>query len=546
MSDDGGILEKERRDALIYGFSGEIRSQNFELSHREYATIRSAIKSGNGILSADMYCGNVTTAEYAYFFEYFTDGSVEITSRASVEDQNIHTGIYEEAKNEYAKEIQQRRNRRNQNASEAYDSGRDGFRNNNNDFHTSEYRHKENTHDSVSGRESERFDGRDRTGSDSDREGGGLEPSHNQARQRFSIQEIRGKKGDYGEGVLLDTDLFDGIHPRNRGKKLREFVYNNLAGSELTMYDEDGNPETVYIASEKDRVQKLGAKNNHRVIDKLARNGGDNIRSLATVHLSEALLASQNETSTDEHSHQWMDENGWRYRTVYLQDMSGNIYIATLNIADGKNGRILYDINNIRKLDNSKREATGGVVPSAVSGGARSTSHSFSLRESIQQKSPNVKQKFSVEEETAEMDETVSRIAQEDPIRKEARAEADPAAAEKKRQKAEAKSISRHWLVFPVGVGPMLVIKNDFSLLGFLTSGSDAAPDPGIYCRIENKEITVTDSATTYRRDFCGEFCLTYRKVPQGYDIVYKQFAETLQNDHVHCDFCWGKIGTYA
>lgn len=240
-----------------------------------------------------------------------------------------------------------------------------------------------------------------------------------------------------------------------------------------------------------------------------------------------------------------MDENGWRYRTVYLQDMSGNIYIATLNIADGKNGRILYDINNIRKLDNSKREAGVGVVPSAVSGGARTKAPSFSSRESIQQKSPNVKQKFSVEEETAEMDETVSRIAQEDPIRKEARAEADPAAAEKKRQKAEAKSIRRHWLVFPLGVGPMLVIKNDFSLLGFLTSGSDAAPDPGIYCRIKNKEITVTDSATTYRRDFCGEFCLTYRKVPQGYDIVYKQFAETPQNDHVHCEFCWGKIGTY-
>lgn len=55
----------------------------------------------------------------------------------------------------------------------------------------------------------------------------------------------------------------------------------------------------------------------------------------------------------------------------------------------------------------------------------------------------NVKQKFSVEEETAEMDEAASRIAQQDPILEETRTEVDPAAAEKKRQKAEAKSISQ-------------------------------------------------------------------------------------------------------
>lgn len=545
MSDDGDILEKERRDALIYGFSGEIHTGKFKLSRKEYVMLRSAIKSGNGILSAEMYYGSVYADKHFYLFEFNENGSITIRLKESAEVRNIHEDIWEERQNERSGLLHGKARTGNQNTDSLADRGRYGEGNGNNDISNDEHIRKASAIDRFSGAESERFDGRDRTRSDSDRESGGLEPSHNQAKQRFSIQEIRGEKGDYGEGVLLDTDLFDGIHPRNRGKKLREFVYNNLAGSELTMYDEDGNPETVYIAKKQERVRKDGANNDHKVIDKLARYRGDNIRSLATVHLSEALLASQNETSTDEHSHQWMDENGWRYRTVYLQDMSGNIYIATLNIADGKNGRILYDINNIRKLDNSKREAGVGVVPSAVSGGARTKAPSFSSRESIQQKSPNVKQKFSVEEETAEMDETVSRIAQEDPIRKEARAEADPAAAEKKRQKAEAKSIRRHWLVFPLGVGPMLVIKNDFSLLGFLTSGSDAAPDPGIYCRIKNKEITVTDSATTYRRDFCGEFCLTYRKVPQGYDIVYKQFAETPQNDHVHCEFCWGKIGTY-
>lgn len=124
-------------------------------------------------------------------------------------------------------------------------------------------------------------------------------------------------------------------------------------------------------------MTKDGAQRNHKVIDKLARYKGDNLRALATVHLSEALLTSQNETTTDEHNHQWMDEKGWTLRAVYLQDKAGNIYSAVLNIANGKERKILYDINLIQKID-EKRGTAGGAVPSAVSGGARSTSHSSS------------------------------------------------------------------------------------------------------------------------------------------------------------------------
>lgn len=143
-------------------------------------------------------------------------------------------------------------------------------------------------------------------------------------------------------------------------------MYKNLADTQLTMYDNAGRPETVKLAKMNDRVKKDGANNSHKVIEKLARYKGDNVRALATVHLLEALLASGNETSTDEHSHQWMDENGWTYRTVYLQDRVGNIYAATLKIANGKNRRILYDISNIRKIDTKK--AADGVVSSTKTG----------------------------------------------------------------------------------------------------------------------------------------------------------------------------------
>lgn len=429
---DGDILEKERKDALIYGFSGEIRTQGVKLSQRECTMLRSAVKSGNGLLSVEMYYGTAYAENYQYLFAFEENGGITVIAKQRFEAYNIHEHTYKEEHNEYSRLLHRGTGKRNSSIAQTTDQSRHGGKNSNYDVSNGGRNRETSGVDQFSGTESERFAGRNRTGSDSDREGGGLEFSHSQAKQGFGIQEIQGEKGDYGEGVLLDTDLFDGIHPRNWGKKLREFVYNNLAGSELTMYDENGNPEAVFIANEKDRVQKLSVKNNHRVIDKLARNSGDNIRSLATVHLSEALLTSKNETSTDEHSHQWMDENGWRYRTVYLQDMSGNIFTATLNIANGRNGGILYDINNIRKVDNAKRETTGGVVPSAVSGGARSTSHSFSSDSSIQQGQKNVKQNFSLDEDIAELDEAYSRrMAEADEAQETAKDDSDTAAEKK-------------------------------------------------------------------------------------------------------------------
>lgn len=177
----------------------------------------------------------------------------------------------------------------------------------------------------------------------------------------FSIERIIGNNGDYGMGVYLDTKLFDNVKPRDWGKVLGKFVYEKLAGTELTMYDQDGNAETVHLARVNDRVKKDGANNSHKVIDKLARYKGDNVKALATVHLSELLETSGNEQKNPSHNHQWLDENGWIYCTSYLMDQSGAIYEATLNIADGRNGKILYEINKIKRVD-------AGVVPSTVAG----------------------------------------------------------------------------------------------------------------------------------------------------------------------------------
>lgn len=209
-------------------------------------------------------------------------------------------------------------------------------------------------------------------------EGDPLSKRQSESGAQYSITPIKGTRGSYGNGVLLDTNVFDGVHPHDWGKVLGKYVYENLAGTDMTIYDTMGNPETVHIAKTNDRVRKDGAKNSHKVIDEMARYRGNNTVALATVHLSELLETSGNETTTDDKSHQWLDENGWRLRTAYAVDRQGKIYQMTLNIADGRNGLTMYKISGVHQIDTKNKELPAAQVPSAKNGGARTTSRSSS------------------------------------------------------------------------------------------------------------------------------------------------------------------------
>ena len=90
-----------------------------------------------------------------------------------------------------------------------------------------------------------------------------------------------------------------------------------------------------------------------------------------------------------------MDSRGWEHRKAFIQDMQGEIYSATLNIARGNERNILYAINNVRKID--KGSTAGGVVSSARRSGRDSlTSHNASSDGRIAQNDRNVKKKFSL------------------------------------------------------------------------------------------------------------------------------------------------------
>ena len=216
--------------------------------------------------------------------------------------------------------------------------------------------------------------------------------------EKFSIADdiVDDNGTHYGKGVVLDTKIFKNKKPRDWGKILKKYVYDNLAGKQITVFDENNNERIIEFARLNERVKKDGANNPHKVIDKLARKTDNNSR-LAVAHATEIVEVANYENSNDTHSHQWLDENGWEYRTAYLIDRKGEIYKATLNIGKSKDGRnILYDINKISNIGH-------GVVFSngveKIDTKRNSLINPNVAKTNVSQNSNNVNEKFSLDEE---------------------------------------------------------------------------------------------------------------------------------------------------
>ncbi len=73
---------------------------------------------------------------------------------------------------------------------------------------------------------------------------------------KYSVRdEIADDNGKiYNNVVLLDTNIFDGIKPRNWSGVLKKYVYNQLAGKQITVYDDNNGAVTIEFARTNERV----------------------------------------------------------------------------------------------------------------------------------------------------------------------------------------------------------------------------------------------------------------------------------------------------
>ena len=219
--------------------------------------------------------------------------------------------------------------------------------------------------------------------------------------EKFSIADdiVDDNGTHYGKGVVLDTKIFKNKKPRDWGKILKKFVYDNLAGKQISVFDENNNERIIEFARLNERVKKDGANNPHKVIDKLARKTDNNSR-LAVAHSSEIVEVSDFENRNNENSHQWLDENGWEHRNAYLINRKGEIYKAILNIGKSKDGRnILYDINKISNIGHGAVFSNG---VEKIDTKRNSLINPNVAKTNVSQNIKNVNEKFSVDEDIDE------------------------------------------------------------------------------------------------------------------------------------------------
>lgn len=158
---------------------------------------------------------------------------------------------------------------------------------------------------------------------------------------REDIVDVNGV--EYERVVELDYKVFNRV--RRSGKAYIDFIRNNLIKQKITVFNENGDSEVIEFAGEKERVKKDGSARDRAVIGELTQARNET-KKLVIVNAVETAEISRLAGVSDEHSHQWLDENGWEERTSYVMTTDGVIYPVTLHIAKARDGRnILYDVN---------------------------------------------------------------------------------------------------------------------------------------------------------------------------------------------------------
>ncbi len=197
---------------------------------------------------------------------------------------------------------------------------------------------------------------------------------------------------EYDRVVELEYSLFNKV--KRNGKAYIDFIRNNLIKQKIAVYSNSGEVEIIEFAGEKERVQKDGAKNKHPVIGELTQAKNE-IKKLVILNSAETAEISKFAQHRKEHTHQWLDENGWDERISHVMTRDGIVYPAILHIAKTKDGRnILYDINvKIRKGVAADKNATSLRAKKQARQAVRTTTPSSETRVSHQQL--GVKKKFS-------------------------------------------------------------------------------------------------------------------------------------------------------
>lgn len=160
----------------------------------------------------------------------------------------------------------------------------------------------------------------------------------------FVGQDFRGENSQVnkitqdskGDLVEIDQNIFEGVPRNERAKTLRKYLQQNLQGNEYGLdYDRDGNvritkDSTHKIANPRQNTFTLGKK-------------GEMISELPDI----LTISQKTGWAPDGKDHSFA-RDGFEYRQSRVK-LGDEVYTVNLNVGLSQNGKVLYEINGIKK-----------------------------------------------------------------------------------------------------------------------------------------------------------------------------------------------------
>lgn len=235
-------------------------------------------------------------------------------------------------------------------------------------------------------------------------------------KNKRSIREI----GDTGmRYVKADRQVLFGNDPREWGEQLTKYINKEIRkGNDVLLTAPDG--EIIKLTA---TTAEKGAFRNvwydTKGVPHLLTDAEYETKLNAEAHIDELVQVSEDKykgkpNMPDENNlHGEFAKDGWRYRQAYFMDHDGKYYDLTLSVAYGRNGKIAYNIANIKERSlpqvrgssNPKTGAQGGkasldVRVSQPDGEVKGKSSMRERDENLQKKYP----KLNLNEDISELD----------------------------------------------------------------------------------------------------------------------------------------------
>lgn len=225
-------------------------------------------------------------------------------------------------------------------------------------------------------------------------------------KNKRSIREI----GDTGmRYVKADRQVLFGNDPRAWGEQLTKYINKEIRkGNDVLLTAPDGEiikltattaEKGAFRNVEYDNKGKLHVQTDAEYEAKL--NAEAHIDELAQI--SEDKHKGRPNTPDENKVHGEFAKDGWRYRQAYFMDHDGKYYVLTLSVAHGRDGKVAYNIANMRERSFPATLGSSNPKTGAQNGKA-------SLDERVSQPAGEVKGKSSMRERDEDLQKKYPKL----------------------------------------------------------------------------------------------------------------------------------------